>query len=571
MEAESTASTTGSSPRSSGRKATVASHDRPTGSSACISCRSLHLKCDRLPICSRCSTQGIKCIYLKSRRGYRGSDRNGIQSSWINNEETGSQNPGELELLSTTFSQGDTPSKISSSVDFQQVSKDWEPTTPSSRTNGQACRQRCIEAFFHYFYDSHPFLPPRNEFLQVLDGNSIGHLETAICVIGARYVPIASPTSFTIEFDSILASSSPPKDASMVQAMVLFALALDGCNDQKRASQILIRAQSLALELGMNEREYAVLNNLGSLIYEESLRRTWWELYIVSVVAAGFHGRGTFHLSNIMFNLPLPCKEEEFAAGCIPPFHTIEEFDGLPFSDDNIEWSSYTYRIAAVRNLERILQSNVLISPDNSTIHRQDAYLVNWGFHLLESKMSYFDQFGTFDEMLFQAHMITDVSSILLHRNFSRLEDLAVQTRMSCTEQTQALGPTTDSIHALKIAQAASNISKLVALPIPLLRHTHFFICALALSSITHLSLWSALPAMAPDHDLKQQILMNLGGLKAVAGAWPAAEVGYRQVSKVAQKIYSNRKDTMRDVFWLDFIDKDIMTGLIESAAAIDT
>lgn len=59
--------------------------------------------------------------------------------------------------------------------------------------------------------------------------------------------------------------------------------------------------------------------------------------------------------------------------------------------------------------LERILQSNVLTSVDNSAIYRQDAYLVNWGLHLPASKSSYFDQFGTFDEMIFQAHMIINV------------------------------------------------------------------------------------------------------------------------------------------------------------------
>jgi len=73
-----------------------------------------------------------------------------------------------------------------------------------------------------------------------------------------------------------------------------------------------------------------------------------------------------------------------------------------------------------------------------------------------------------------------------------------------------------------------------VALPVPLLGHTHFFICGLALSSITHLSIWSALPAMALNNNLKKQILMNLeGGFLAVAGAWPVARVGYSQVIKV--------------------------------------
>jgi len=101
----------------------------------------------------------------------------------------------------------------------------------------------------------------------------------------------------------------------MVQAMLLFALGLDGDNNQPRAVEILIKAQSLAVELGMNQREYAVLNGRGSAICEESLRRTWWELYMVSIMVAGFHGRSTFQLRNIISTVPLPCEAKDFASG----------------------------------------------------------------------------------------------------------------------------------------------------------------------------------------------------------------------------------------------------------------
>jgi hypothetical protein len=65
----------------------------------------------------------------------------------------------------------------------------------------------------------------------------------------------------------------------------------------------------------MNRREYAVANGGGSPICEESLRRTWWELYVVSVMVAGFHGRATFHLRDTVSHMPLPCEEEYFASG----------------------------------------------------------------------------------------------------------------------------------------------------------------------------------------------------------------------------------------------------------------
>ncbi len=70
---------------------------------------------------------------------------------------------------------------------------------------------------------------------------------------------------------------------------------------------------------------------------------------------------------------------------------------------------------------------------------------------------------------------------------------------------------------------------------------------------------------MAPDQDLKQQIRMNAGALKAVASFWPSAGLGLQQMTNVAQKIYANRKDAVGEEFWRDFIEDDFMSGMIEN------
>jgi hypothetical protein len=121
-----------------------------------------------------------------------------------------------------------------------------------------------------------------------------------------------------------------------------------------------------------------------------------------------------------------------------------------------------------------------------------------------------------------------------------------------------------DHTHTFKTAQAAARVSKLVSLPTPLIKHTHFFVCALTLSSIVHLSMWSSLPIFSPEQDLKEQIRMNAGALKAIANVWPSAWMGFSQVTKAGQMIYATRKDIAGDVFWLDFMQEDIMSGLIE-------
>lgn len=235
----------------------------------------------------------------------------------MNDAEFGMQSPGDLGSSSSIFLPGaGVPQVASPPLNFQMVSREWDPAArPSSMAVGTNRRQWCIEAFFQYFYDSHPFLPPRNEMLRVLKAHPMDHLETAICFIGSRYVPGGSPASYLLELDAALLRSSPPKDGSTVQAMLLFALGLDGNMDQKKAVEVLMKAQTLAVELGMDQREYAVVNSLGSPIYEESLRRTWWELYAVGVMVAGLHGRDPFHLSNIMSTVPLPCDEKEYASG----------------------------------------------------------------------------------------------------------------------------------------------------------------------------------------------------------------------------------------------------------------
>ena len=46
--------------------------------------------------------------------------------------------------------------------------------------------------------------------------------------------------------------------------------------------------------------------------------------------------------------------------------------------------------------------------PDEVKIDRLDAHLVNWKMHLPDSKRELINSDGQLDEMLFQAHMITD-------------------------------------------------------------------------------------------------------------------------------------------------------------------
>jgi hypothetical protein len=45
---------------------------RQSVSVACVPCRTRHLKCGGGDCCTRCLNEGLKCTYVKSRRGFKG-------------------------------------------------------------------------------------------------------------------------------------------------------------------------------------------------------------------------------------------------------------------------------------------------------------------------------------------------------------------------------------------------------------------------------------------------------------------------------------------------------------------
>lgn len=85
----------------------------------------------------------------------------------------------------------------------------------------------------------------------------------------------------------------------------------------------------------------------------------------------------------------------------------MEDFDDQLFSGEDREFSSFTYRIAAIRNLGRMMRMPQIMYPGDDTISRIEALLTNWRLHLPESKRDDLNKNCKLDEMMFQAHFIT--------------------------------------------------------------------------------------------------------------------------------------------------------------------
>ena len=177
---------------------------------------------------------------------------------------------------------------------------------------------RCFDAFYHYFHGAHPFILPKNHFLQLLkDGNTnLEHLVAAMKYIGSLFID-AGPCRATLLEQALRLSYLPTtlKDGFLVQALLLLVVGLDGNCQQAKARELLAYCERIALEISLNTRPFAALHGRENPVLEESWRRTWWDLYVCDGMVAGVHMITNFALFDIDANVGLPCEELQYLTG----------------------------------------------------------------------------------------------------------------------------------------------------------------------------------------------------------------------------------------------------------------
>lgn len=174
---------------------------------------------------------------------------------------------------------------------------------------------KCFEAFYHYFFPSHPFVLPQANIVQYLRTRSLHHLEAAIQFVGSHYIADAPTQQYATVIDNLLLDVNVVQDVFLVQSMLLVAIALDGDHQRERTVELLTRAHSLTLKLGLNDAAFAVTYGESSSILEESCRRTWWELYVIDGMVAGVHQKSSFRSYGMGQDVGLPCGELEYLSG----------------------------------------------------------------------------------------------------------------------------------------------------------------------------------------------------------------------------------------------------------------
>lgn len=132
--------------------------------------------------------------------------------------------------------------------------------------------------------------------------------------------------------------------------------------------------------------------------------------------------------------------------------------------------------------------------------------------------------------------------------------------QITCASNTANLHSESILHHTKKTVDAADGICQMISAPSSLFSRTPFFVCAVALQAIVHISAFSLAEWSHRRSLMRQQIQMSIGALKKLSELWDMANVVFRQVKSVAKAVL----DPPRDVNFPD--DKQDYTSAYHSS-----
>ncbi|GAD95891.1 C6 transcription factor [Paecilomyces variotii No. 5] len=520
---------------------------------ACTECRKQHLKCDaRSPTCSRCLQNGYVCQYLPSRRGGR---RKARQTTGSLPDQLSVNTDHSLTPRSMKQRERGAPKDIDFSVSLREQANSTplrRAPAPTGFSAGQASwpmipsrdeineeqpeqirelsfhDDRFVRLFYENFHVAHPILVPSTIYH---DRQYPDFLQLVVNFIGSHYVPSSPILQYRDKVITEL-TCNPDRSSCMVQAWLIYSIATYARGEWQGAQDALSHGVEIALELGMNHYEFAISTQPVNSIEAESLRRTWWELYITDIFMTASSKRNSFLCGTMAAEVTLPCEESAYTGACdIPAPQTMLAFKRRIFAPEETVFSSFSYRVEAATILCRVLVLNRLQDYHRDHLQAVENALVSWVNHLPARKLDIVDPYGNIDQMMFQAHMTIAYASMLLHLPRSDLPRVLSQAdeRFWPVTARNLASTFTRPIHSIKATEASRRISDAVSICPNVPKHTPFVIPALVLCGMTQLATSIKHTEECFDHHYNRVILI-LGCLKSTKRIWNLADSAYNRL-----------------------------------------
>ncbi|KAI8712528.1 Zn(2)-C6 fungal-type domain-containing protein [Fusarium sp. LHS14.1] len=550
---------------------------------ACTECRRKHVKCDAgSPQCMRCQTQGLRCRYEPSRRGLKRRKLHHFTS----------RSPGDLSTTGTstdsTLRAGrrepeqivwDSANPHNGLTDFPPSvdSNDYPWSEPSLGEcllqNNQTAEGETepveddtllINLFYKNFFPAHPFLVPR---VLYTSQNYPTYMKLVIHLIGCHYTGTICSETMQGMADGALkkAWDRGERNFVLVQALLLFSMILHARCVYDRSRSSLSEAISLALGLNMHRKSFSTAHSTGSPVVEESIRRTWWELYITDGFIAALDHKPNFRFNSVKSDMPLPCEEFLYSGG--PLFFdpsTLEQFESRIYTNEDLPFSSFAYRIEAAQLFARALSIASTHEVHRDQIQNVDNLLAAWQHHLGIGKAEPVDSTGSVDHTLLQAHVLIEYTTMYLH--FPRSDLVGVIAAASGIKSSLDLLPTySRSMHGIKAVEAAKRFIDLVGLESSALKHSPLMLNGLLLSCTIQLSASSLRPSRYSDQ-FHSRLCLSLGILKTLYPVWALAREVSDGIRSMANQALPREKDVGADSA-LSLVDSGIN---VSSLAEVD-
>ena len=402
---------------------------------------------------------------------------------------------------------------------------------------------RLVRLYYENFHAAHPILVPAALFNKWQYPH---YLQQVVKFIGSHY-SLVLDNDILSEPTWLMLNGTADRTPQMVQALLLYSIMMRARNETSQAETALTRAIDMALELGMNREEFVITAAGGRDHEMESLRRTWWNLFIWEIYMTSLNETMQLRCSDIFSDVHLPCEESTYASlEAIPPPQSLSAFRSRIFTEneDAPQFSSFAYYIESARILARVIILNAM--PDTHHDHLQAVAntLVSWIHHLPPQKIEIVDMYGTIDEMTFQAHCTIQYAAMLLHLPRSNIRPRFPDSMFSiCPITPYRLSPSlTRQVHDVKTLEASKSLSNLLSVRSDVRGYSPGMVFVAILCGLIQLAATETHGAECADHH-HNRIVLILGCLKQLRGKWPLAQTGHAHLRRVAAQVMNLRPD----------------------------
>ena len=265
---------------------------------ACLPCRSRHIRCNAAkPTCSRCTSDGMPCIYTSSRRHGNHRRKADTEATYRESRHQAILDSPIPDLgLSVNYASLGNEARmgVTCGSPFHAPAPERPEDIGSAAysTDQPALDEDLIGLYYTYFHAAHPCVLPRWALQQYYRSDPVQFMPIVLVVqyIGSLFdLSINSEPYLEAARQSLPLSPCPGtfQRPHEIQAMLLYSIAVYWCDEIIEGIDTLGKVVKDALDLGMHLESFAISHGCNSSVLEESWRRTWWQIYVTEGNIAG--------------------------------------------------------------------------------------------------------------------------------------------------------------------------------------------------------------------------------------------------------------------------------------------